>query len=524
MKKLLLKLLLISMSILPPVLLQAQDSLQTDFDKFRRELHERYTRYKRAVSEDFKNYRDSVNAVYAEYLRETWKEFDLYRREVRFDPMPEPPVYDPAKPEPDIKPQPVPVPPAPEPPQPVPVPPQPVPVPPQPVPVQPQPVPVPPQPEPDRDQQPVPVPEKYPVKAEFFGRQISLQSFDIPEKPLQGTSENDVADYWLSLSRQPTHRLAEDIDRIKSELLLNDWGIYLLTGKIFQTHFPHRNAGEQVVFSIFMLNQLGYRARTGIADGELVPLIAFRNRLSNTSYFRYGSEDSQVIYYLLNSDRKKEVSTLRTCGKEYYSEGKVMDIEISRLPALPEKISEKTLSFQNSEYPFYYNQHVIDFYATYPCVDFAVYGNAPLEESFLNSLQMNFWPLTHDKSQEEAVNLLLHFTQKAFSYKTDQNNYGFEKWNFAEETLVSQYSDCDDRAIFFVRAVINILQMKAVLVHYPGRHLAAAVHFDNPQFTGTHFVHDGVKYFICDPTYINAGAGMEMPKLTDAKREIIQLK
>jgi hypothetical protein len=112
--------------------------------------------------------------------------------------------------------------------------------------------------------------------------------------------------------------------------------------------------------------------------------------------------------------------------------------------------------------------------------------------------------------------------QKAFSYKTDQDNYGFEKWNFAEETLVNRYSDCDDRAIFFTQLVKNLLGMKVVLVHYPGLHLAAAVRFDNPQTDGDHVIVNNTKYLICDPTYINANLGMEMPKLKGVKMEIIQ--
>jgi hypothetical protein len=309
--------------------------------------------------------------------------------------------------------------------------------------------------------------------------------------------------------------------RIKNELKLNDWGMYLLIGKIFQTYFPRRNENEQVIFSIFMLNQLGYRARTGRADNELVPLIAFRNKLFYTSYFRFGDAKNPVIYYMLNSGRK-DLKTVRTCGQEYNSEGKIMNIDITHSPVLSNKILTQTLVFQDKEYVFDYNQSFSGFYATYPCVDFSVYANAPLEESFLKSLRKNFLPVISDKSQEEAVNFLLHFTQKAFSYKTDQDNYGFEKWNFAEETLVSRYSDCDDRAVFFAQLVRRILGMQVVLIYYPGIHLATAVKFDNPQINGDHVIVDNTKYLICDPTYKGANLGMAMPKLKNEKIEVIK--
>jgi hypothetical protein len=491
----------------------AQHITKEELLKYRDEMREQLAKYSTSVKEDIKNYRDSINLEFAKYLGEKWTEFDLQRRELNFEPMPEPPVYEPpvpVTPQPQPKPEPQPQP-KPEPqPQPKPEP-------------QPQPKPEPqPQPKPEPDQQPTPVIVKYPVKAEFFGKQIEIQDFKIPSKSLSGVSEKAVANYWLALSKQPSAQLVEDVERIRKELQLNDWGTFMLVGEMFKAHFTHGNENEQVIFSIFVLNQLGYKARIGRADEQLVPLVAFKTKLSHTDYFRFGAKNNEIVYYVLNVGRKK-FKSLETCGREYGNNSKIMTVDMNRLPDLSDKIATKVLTFRNKEYVFDYNKNFVDFVGTYPNVDFAVYGSAPLEKLFMNSLQTNLLPVIQNKSQTEAVNFLLHFTQNAFSYKTDQNYYGYEKWNFAEETLVSQYSDCDDRAIFFAQTVRNLLGMKVVLVYYPGRHLAAAVHFDDPQIIGTSFMYENVKYFICDPTYTNANAGAEMPKLVNATREIILL-
>ncbi|MDR0427675.1 MAG: hypothetical protein LBH12_03630 [Dysgonamonadaceae bacterium] len=66
--------------------------------------------------------------------------------------------------------------------------------------------------------------------------------------------------------------------------------------------------------------------------------------------------------------------------------------------------------------------------------------------------------------------------------------------------------------------------MKVVLVHYPGQHLATAVKFDNPQTDGDHVMVDGVKYLICDPTYINANLGTAMPQLKGGQVELFPVK
>ena len=53
--------------------------------------------------------------------------------------------------------------------------------------------------------------------------------------------------------------------------------------------------------------------------------------------------------------------------------------------------------------------------------------------------------------------------------------------------------------------------LEVVFLHYEG-HLATAVAFSE-EISGDHIKIKGKKYLICDPTYINAPIGMEMPNL-----------
>ena len=66
--------------------------------------------------------------------------------------------------------------------------------------------------------------------------------------------------------------------------------------------------------------------------------------------------------------------------------------------------------------------------------------------------------------------------------------------------------------------------MEVVLVYYPGRHLATAVRFDNPNTTGDYLNVDGKKFLICDPTYIGASLGKAMPNLMQISVDIIRLR
>lgn len=62
----------------------------------------------------------------------------------------------------------------------------------------------------------------------------------------------------------------------------------------------------------------------------------------------------------------------------------------------------------------------MDFYATLPCVSFAVYGQAALDPVFLKSVERQLAPALQGMTQEAAINYLLHFVQYAFQYKTDE--------------------------------------------------------------------------------------------------------
>jgi hypothetical protein len=77
-----------------------------------------------------------------------------------------------------------------------------------------------------------------------------------------------------------------------------------------------------------------------------------------------------------------------------------------------------------------------DFYDTYPLAYFSVFATASIDKVVWQSVLSQIKPNISNRSQEDAVNWLLHFVQNAFAYKTDQDNYGYEKWSFAKAPFV----------------------------------------------------------------------------------------
>ena len=161
----------------------------------------------------------------------------------------------------------------------------------------------------------------------------------------------------------------------------------------------------------------------------------------------------------------------------------------------------------------------MDFYNTYPHpynkkeqgASWVYYANAPLDQEVQSELYPVLRAAISGKSQKTAANILLNFVQTAFEYKTDNEYWGYERPLFSSETLYYPYSDCEDRSILYSRLIRDLIGLDVVFLHYEG-HLATAVAFDE-DITGEYVKINGRKYLVCDPTYINASIGMEMPDL-----------
>jgi len=164
---------------------------------------------------------------------------------------------------------------------------------------------------------------------------------------------------------------------------------------------------------------------------------------------------------------------------------------------------------------------VIDFFNSYPQTELKVYFNAAISNQASFSLLKSLKPHLEGKSELDAINFLLRFVQTAFDYKTDDQQFGKEKYLMLEETLYYPSSDCEDRCILFSYLVRNLLGMEVVGLDYPG-HISTAVKF-NSEITGDTLKFNNQKFVICDPTYINADAGMAMPQYKNVDPAVIQL-
>ncbi len=334
-------------------------------------------------------------------------------------------------------------------------------------------------------------------------------------------SKESISVFWTAISQANYETMLSQAKYYKEQMQLNDWGYSMLLHKIAEDLYP-TSQNQRNLFIWFMLSKSGYEAKIGYTDNQIFLLLPSENVLYGLMYFTIDG----VRFYLVTFDgHPLKVKTLYTYDGKYPGADKPIDLRITNIPNIKNVTAKRQLKFnykgQDYKVSVKYNKNAIAFFEYYPQTNLEVYFDAPTSPDANYALLSALQPMVEGKSETEAVNLLLHFVQKSFEYKTDGDQFGREKFLFAEETLFYPFSDCEDRSILFAYLVRNLLGLEVVGLDYPG-HIATAVHFTG-DVKGDFVMYKGKKYIVCDPTYINANLGMRLPQVKDATPKVIFL-
>ncbi len=357
---------------------------------------------------------------------------------------------------------------------------------------------------------------------DYFGLALKVSVDPGFRQPFGDQADNNsISAYWTRMGGLKYKVLTAETEFLAQALDLNDWGFGLLLNRVASRLFP-TSKNDRNLLLWFLLSKSGYDARVGYQDGQVFLLLPSMNVLYGTRYFVIQG----TRYYLASFDNHPEAAkSLHTYDGRYPGATRVFSLAVKKLPNIPQRLTERPVVFR---YPseqhtvnLKFDRSIVAFFQHYPLTDLPVYFGAPVSAGAAKALLNDLKPLVVGKPETEGVNTLLRFVQTAFEYQTDQEQFGRERFLFAEETLSYPYSDCEDRSILFAYLVTNLLGLEVVGLDYPG-HIATAVHFRSP-VAGDFVMHKGKKYVICDPTYINAVFGMTMPAVKDATPKIMTL-
>jgi len=351
------------------------------------------------------------------------------------------------------------------------------------------------------------------IEVDFFGQKLSFAYPQNMSGSLLSLSTQTISKFWQNVTQQNYHILVDRIKLYQKEYHLNGWATYLLVSKISQhiTQEPH----AQTALKWFLLIKIGIDAKVGISQEQLVLMVHSSNLIYATRYFTLNHKH----YFVLDGS----VSTTKL---QIYKRGNsnLLALNFMEQPRLKQSIKERIIkfTFQNRFYniPFYYNQNLVNFYKTYPQIPYNYYTRMNLSTQSKESLDQVLKPIVEQMSQLDAINFLLRLTQNGFRYKRDHAQFGKEKVMFFEETLAYEYSDCEDRAIFFTYLVKKLLHLNIIFIKYPN-HLATAIEL-NTTIKGESLIYKNKRYYIADPTYSGSNIGRAMPKLQGQNIKIIE--
>lgn len=357
----------------------------------------------------------------------------------------------------------------------------------------------------------------------FWGTECRVRLGDEHRFGLKDCGTSTLADAWLRLSGEEYNNVVRDCLELRIRLHLCDWA-YLLMLRDLSSAFLGKETNESVLLLAYLYSQSGYKMKLAEVGGHLYLLFGSRHIIYDMNYWEIEDEN----YYPLDC---KETS-LNVCQASFPNE-QPLSLVIQEEPLFAvEATSLRTLqskAFPALKVEVSSNKNLLNFMSTYPSSmlgeDFgtrwAFYANTPLSKQTKSELYPVLQNIMKGKSQKDAANILLNFVQTAFVYEYDDKVWGADRTFFADETLYYPYCDCEDRSILYTRLVRDLLQLKTALIYYPG-HLATAVCFTE-NVEGDYVPLDGVRYVICDPTYINAPIGVAMPSMDSSQAKIILL-
>ncbi len=470
-------------------------SLAQNFEDYKRKQQEQFQTYKGQRETEFREYRDKVNAEYAEFMRKAWTRHETKPAE----PMPERP--EPPKPvvrEPGKTVEPVRTP----------------------LPFS-ELLPVPehkPLPRPEMPEGPV-APVRDMFEFSYYGTECEVPFDEGLRFRLDGISENDVADAWTFLTNDMSSVLVASCLEWRDELSLCDWGYVSFVGKMTEAYFGDGQMNEARLMQMYILVQSGYMMRIARLGSRLALLFPSENNIWQYPYLTLDG----CRFFILDSSKAAE--TIYLFNHKFPKE-QMLSLNMPVVPELEYEYGDER-TFSSRRYPeikanVSVNPNLMDFYRDYPLSnDWDIYARTSLSEDVKSQLYPMLKGKIEGMGSLDAAQRLLNYVQTAFDYKTDGDQFGFEKPFFADELFGYPYCDCEDRSILFSVLVHELLGLEVMLVNYPG-HMATAVDF-NGEVYGAYFEVDGVKFTICDPTYIGAPVGEAMPQFVNALAKIIRV-
>ncbi len=356
------------------------------------------------------------------------------------------------------------------------------------------------------------------INFDFYATNISISVDDnLYTQNFQIVNEEEISNWWSKCSNTNYNLTVNQLLSIKDELSLNDWGYFQLINKTSAALIDN-NINEVKLLTWFLMIRSGYNVKVAFSNNEIFLLFPSLNELYGKSYLKIGNE----AYYFQDDITSNK---FQAYDFDFPSAKRVIDFNIYQPINIGNEVEVKQINFsyldKDYSFPVSISVNTLQLLKDYPVTELNVFFNAAMSRVTKQSLAEGIVPYMQDMSTDEALNFLLAFVQKAFNYKTDQEQFNKEKFFFPEELFYYSASDCEDRSALFTYLVRELLHLEVVGLEYTG-HVATAVR-TNKKPQGDFLIYNDHEYVIADPTYINAPLGLTMPKYKHQTAKIFEI-
>lgn len=351
------------------------------------------------------------------------------------------------------------------------------------------------------------------VSFSFYGAKISLPETDVKFPVLSGITRQEIIDYFSKASQSAElNRIAWNLKERSKEYMLNDWGFVILLWQAARSYSTNRN--EQVLFTWVGLLHCGYNVKVGYNSNRVYLLIPANVQLYAVSFLI----NNKAYYVLEPGLDPPKAEKLFIYEADYPGNKSIFSFLLSKSPQVGYKEILKTLQYEKT-INLHLNEELMNLYSNYPPCELKVYFGAPLSGNAKIELDAFFLPKLEKKNNHERVEFLLNFVQQAIKYQTDNEQFGHERYLFADETLYYTAADCEDRAILLSKLISRYTNLETIGLVFPG-HVSLAVNLTGSQ-QGKYVVYNNKRFYHCDPTYLGSTCGLLMPSLEKDVPQII---
>jgi len=352
----------------------------------------------------------------------------------------------------------------------------------------------------------------------FYGQQVNI-NYDklLIFSKIGSFSEDSVSGFWKSFARSNSNQLVDQLMDYRDLLGLGDWGYFQLV-KATSNHIFAGNVLNADLLAWALMIRSGFDVRLAFNQNSTTILFPCENTIYAKQFVVIG----QKRFYL---DREMKSQLLVTSQHPFPDNVGMIDLNFYKSVNFIGKLTIRKYSLlwndRNYLFSMRYNPDLIRFYHDYPQTDPTVYFGAPVSSVLKEDLMGQLYPMLSKMDRPKAAAFLQQFVEKEFSFIPGKQTGGFSQSRFTEEMIASKSGDDRSKAVLFSWLVRVLLRLPVVGVQFPG-YYSTAVCYDTPLDGNYYYLNRG-KYYITDPSFINAPIGMTMPVFEGLTPQLIDL-